>query len=481
MTKPRREEMRALREAAMKVEQRLDERRMQGLIADMVDNNHIPNRVPDPPEDCDETFTSETLPTDIPTSAPVAVPQPVTPPSLIPIDVLLSPSPEQTPVIPKEAFSAPKLIRSNSYTLDHPSPMLLKFLDTIASGVVTTSSTSNKKGKSKLSKSACSTPKTPSPGNRKKTPRKLSDPSARARNSLCGMQTPSPARKSKSESLDNTKRRLKIHSRGEQVEKYFMKSKTVKDFENLTQREPIQSEQHSILTLDIEPPESEKEKAEETNPKKQNEEFNRQQMEKHRLLVHQIGQLNINTVDRTSTPVNSQSEQEEGEGDDPQQILDETSFYSTIRGDSPVCSMSLVSDAYSKQYLQSIRAFIGSPTSVSVHQQEHEEIAATIINSHVRGYLIRRLLRTEFVQSIIENIKNILFLILDSNPKDIQLKRTYLVQLNGNCERLHDVFFKYTTRERMQVISKDREMLLQRLSQRRRKKELPFVGGRISK
>lgn len=464
MTKSRREEMKIFREMAVKVEQRLNEEQKKGPI---IVDNHIPEKVPDPPEDCDETFTSEHLPTDIPSSAPVPVQQPVTPPSLIPIDVLLSPSPERTPVIPVEEFSAPKLIRSNSYTLDHPSPMLLKFLDTISAGVVATT-TNNKKTKTKLNKSACSTPKTPSPGNRKKkTPRKLSDPS---RNSLCGLQTPSPARKSKSESLDNTKRRLKIHSRGEQVEKYFMKSKTVKDFENLTQREPIKSatssseeEKHSVLVPKTnQQPEPEKE----TDPKKQYNRFNQQ-----RLLVHQLGKLNINTMDRTSTPVNSQSEQEE---EDEEKILDETSFYSTIRGESPVCSMSLVSDAYSKQYLQSIRAFIGSPMSVSVHQQENEEIAATIINSHVRGYLIRRLLRSEFVQNIIENIKNILFLILDSNPKDIQLKRSYLVQLNGNCERLHDVFFKYTIRERMQVINKDRELLLQRLSQRHQKESHNF-------
>lgn len=468
--------MRLYRELAIKVEKRiLDTQRKE----DSVDTVIPENVAADPPPemtieiagdfDCDETATSETLPTDALAPAPVVCVEPI------------------KPALLKE-LPSPKLVRSNSYTLDQPSPMLLKFLDSLGDNPAA--------AKKRFNKSACSTPKTPSPGNRKNSSRKLSDP-AKLR-SIYGIQKQSPVRRAKAESLDDTKRRLTIHSKGEKVEKFFMKSKTVKDFENLTQQpqtkvisDSSESSPEKQLPKYADPDDNK----ENVNASSQVDDINDrsvddcerkrgdqekqdralEQLNAHNqlLLLHKLESLNV--MDRTSTPVprmfcteDSQSEQC-GEAD---ARLNETSFYSTIRGESPgPCSMSLVSDAYSKQYLHSIRSFTASPTPLGHMtlrlQQENEDIAATIINSHVRGYLIRRLLRTELVQNIIDNIKNILFMILDANPKEIQLKRSFLMKLNAKCEKLHDVFFQFTAKQRMEVIGKDRELLLARLSQRR--------------
>lgn len=477
MTDSRRQEMRLFRELAQKVEQRITEAKRQKPTVEVLDAP----KVPDPPEiDFDETTTSETLPTDIPT--PAELPSA----SFTPI-ASLEMSPERTTsLIIGDCFS-PKLIRSNSYTLDQPSPMLLKYLDSAGDYPAMAIK------KKKLNKSACSTQKTPSPGNRKKTPSgKPSDP-AKLR-SIYGLKT-SPVRRAKAESLDDTKRRLKIHSRGEKVEKFFMKSKTVQEFQNLTQQPKTKlfgdaaiekqtatlsisyddNKENEIITVQVVDESSPEDTIIADNRVDQQrvlEQINLQQ-QNQRLLINKLEELNL--MERTSTPVQRMLSAETNDTEEAR--LNETSFYSTIRGESPpVCSMSLVSDAYSKQYLHSIRSFTNDASSFTtldhLRQRENEEIAATIINSHVRGYLIRRLLRTEYVQDIIDSIRNILFTILDANPKEIQLKRSFLVQLNGNCGKLHDVFFQFTTKQRMEVIHKDRELLLARLSQRRSKRSL---------
>lgn len=504
MTRSRREEMQRFRELAVQVEQRLAQHRREASPEDNVDHLiveaglDLPEPVPEVVDfDCDQTATSETLPTDINSSFPSQPPE-------IP-STTSSPRPEESQRHPLDGFFSPKLIRSNSYTLDQPSPMLLKFLDSAG----TIPSDKRPSSEKKPHRSRTLTTKTPSPGNRKKTPRKMSDPSKLR--GIYGIKT-SPRHKQKAESLDDTKRRLKIHSRGEKVEKFFMKSKTVKEFENLTQQpktkdfspetspeklNPVASPMKdnksiydpSLDITDISLATKDLGEEDDNTITAQKEEksftakslldhinLHHQQQPKHLHLLQKLQELNL--MDRTSTPnhllgsIEDINNTERGEKDTH---FNDTSFYSTIRGESPVCSMSLVSDAYSKQYFQSLRSFNMSPTSI---KDDNEQMAATIINSYVRGYLVRRLLRTEFVQNIIDNIRNILFMILDANPKEIQLKRTYLLKLNANCEKLHDVFFKFTTSERMEVISKDRELLMARLSQRRAKRSSNF-GNRV--
>lgn len=538
MTKDRRTEMRHLRELAIQVEKRINARKKPTTQVDAVgpivnpDTPKIPPEVPD--FDCDETATSETLPTDN-----IIITRPVSTP-VTPEETFLD-SPPPPPLVPEgplesplDSFSSPKLIRSNSYTLDQPSPMLLKFLDSLdGHNSIPAATVVVAKTKQRLNKSASSPPKTPkspsSPGNNRRnsnnnnniihkssSPKKLTNSNSKL-SRIYGIKS-SPVRKAKCETLDDTKRRLTIHSRGEKVEKFFMKSKTVEDFQNrTTQQAMMKTNAPLIINVSHTSEESSSpekcrrefpvptavndvENKENVNGSLVNvlESFDHLQIEvvidgeqkrlldqqlnkqKQLLVIHRkLDEMHHIEDNRTSTPVQrTASSMEEDTHSEPEEEeehkFNETSFYSTIRGESPspLCSMSLVSDAYSKQYLHSIRSFATSPTittnpaPVSPRQRENVEIAATIINSHVRGYLIRRLLRTEFVQNIIDNIKNILFRILDANPRDMQLKRTYLMQLNGNCEKLHDVFFQFTTKERMAVINRDRQLLLQRLSQR---------------
>lgn len=440
------------KEAARSVEERLRKQLLVLEAAKIREEEIQATLSPDPQTErtiCDDTATSETLATDIEPNA-----------------VVEEHSPVQATDIPDES-DAPKLIRSNSYTLDSPSPMLLRFLN----------------GSSKAPVSAATTPNSSTVPIRDKKGRSQSEPSKLRK--IYALKT--PARKAKSETLNDTKRRLKIHSKGEIVERYGLKSKTRKDFENLkgkpsrpkpsiaesVSEKPVESVHSPAQTSPIETLSVKALlKSIEEQHKKQQEELVRRQAEEQKQLMDQFARQQQNLIaklkqsfpelisnesrfmqNRTSSPIQS-DHQLNGSLN-----AEESSFYSTVRGDSPTCSMSLVSDAYSKQYLSSIRSFNEEPLC------RKENAAATKINSLVRGYLIRRLLRTAFVQNVIENIKNILCTILDSDPKtgDIKLRRNYLLILNSNCEKLHDVFFKLSIKERMELIAKDREMLSLRL------------------
>jgi hypothetical protein len=95
---------------------------------------------------------------------------------------------------------------------------------------------------------------------------------------------------------------------------------------------------------------------------------------------------------------------------------------------------------------------------------EGKEKAATIINACARGYLVRRLLKTKFVQECIRNVQDTLQLILtfDSNHhkndeiQDILLKTKLYQQLQGDLYRFSGVF-NGPVREKMELISSDRE------------------------
>uniref|UniRef100_A0A1B0CET0 Centriolar coiled-coil protein of 110 kDa n=1 Tax=Lutzomyia longipalpis TaxID=7200 RepID=A0A1B0CET0_LUTLO len=135
-------------------------------------------------------------------------------------------------------------------------------------------------------------------------------------------------------------------------------------------------------------------------------------------------------------------------------------------------SLDHVTQIFLKQHLTQVRQEVDplSPRSAK---------AASVINAHVRGYLVRRLLRTEAVQQIIQTFHDTrLFLIelhrdsqnKNSNPTDIELKRRLLQQLSSSLGSLHGVFFQLPVSERMDIIAKDRENLrlrLQRATERR--------------
>ena len=82
----------------------------------------------------------------------------------------------------------------------------------------------------------------------------------------------------------------------------------------------------------------------------------------------------------------------------------------------------------------------------------------------VRGYLTRRLLSTDRVQDIIQTIHDTTQCLRELDrgtmtilPSDIELHRRLLQQLNGAINSFHDVFFCMDVKERMQLISRDRE------------------------
>lgn len=109
-----------------------------------------------------------------------------------------------------------------------------------------------------------------------------------------------------------------------------------------------------------------------------------------------------------------------------------------------------------------------------------ETQAATCINAHVRGYLTRRLFRTEDVQTVVQVIRDTLLFVMDlyreqvltaggtdahhQQPRvmseaDAKLKRSLLKQLNASCYMLHDIFIGKPTADRMEIIATDRRIV----------------------
>lgn len=84
-----------------------------------------------------------------------------------------------------------------------------------------------------------------------------------------------------------------------------------------------------------------------------------------------------------------------------------------------------------------------------------------------RGYLVRRLINTLYVQECIRNIRDTLQFVLSLSDKNkISIHESFKIklfqQLQGDLFRLHDIFFKKSTKDKMNLIGSDR--------QRRRKK-----------
>ena len=82
----------------------------------------------------------------------------------------------------------------------------------------------------------------------------------------------------------------------------------------------------------------------------------------------------------------------------------------------------------------------------------------------VRGYLTRRLMATDRVQGIIQTIRDTTTCLKELNqgnlailPSDVELHRRLLQQLNGAIDSFHDIFFSWDPYERMLVIARDRE------------------------
>ena len=86
------------------------------------------------------------------------------------------------------------------------------------------------------------------------------------------------------------------------------------------------------------------------------------------------------------------------------------------------------------------------------------------LSALVRGYLTRRLMATDRVQGIIQTIRDTTTCLKELNqgnltilPSDVELHRRLLQQLNGAIDNFHDIFFSWDMYERMLVIARDRE------------------------
>ncbi|KAJ9590662.1 hypothetical protein L9F63_016290 [Diploptera punctata] len=94
-------------------------------------------------------------------------------------------------------------------------------------------------------------------------------------------------------------------------------------------------------------------------------------------------------------------------------------------------------------------------------------IAASRITAAVKGYLTRRLFRTARVQEIILTIRDTLLCAVQINqdcwpditPEDVALHKRLIHQVTAACHALHEVFFGFSTAEKMAIIAADRERI----------------------
>ncbi|KAG6455672.1 hypothetical protein O3G_MSEX009338 [Manduca sexta] len=100
-----------------------------------------------------------------------------------------------------------------------------------------------------------------------------------------------------------------------------------------------------------------------------------------------------------------------------------------------------------------------------VHQPPtaKERSAATKIVAVAKGYLVRRLMRTERVQGIVQTIKDALLCALQLHQDregirgaDVDLHRRLIQQITAACYTLHDTFVTSTPAERCAMIAADR-------------------------
>ncbi|KAI5635191.1 calcium-dependent calmodulin binding domain-containing protein [Phthorimaea operculella] len=120
----------------------------------------------------------------------------------------------------------------------------------------------------------------------------------------------------------------------------------------------------------------------------------------------------------------------------------------------------------------SIRTMTVRPASYSpkrrqsiIHRQPtiKELVAATKIVACAKGYLVRRLMRTERVQATVQTIRDALLCALQLHQDregirgaDVDLHRRLIQQITAACYSLHDTFVSSTASERCALIAADR-------------------------
>ncbi|XP_075155724.1 uncharacterized protein LOC142229078 isoform X3 [Haematobia irritans] len=125
-----------------------------------------------------------------------------------------------------------------------------------------------------------------------------------------------------------------------------------------------------------------------------------------------------------------------------------------------------------------------SNTRREIDQMNRANAAATIINAYARGFLVRRLFKTEQIQRIVQTIHDSLIFVLNlhietcENPKEantpanIKLKARLLQQLSSATRTLHLVLFQTTVKERMDIIARDRKRIKHKLMTMNRNRQI---------
>ncbi|KAH8300886.1 hypothetical protein KR044_001679 [Drosophila immigrans] len=116
------------------------------------------------------------------------------------------------------------------------------------------------------------------------------------------------------------------------------------------------------------------------------------------------------------------------------------------------------------------------PTALELQaQQQRRHEAATLLCAVTRGFLVRRLFRTEQVQRIVQTIRDTLIFVLNlhmettlggidqEEPANIRLKARLLQQLCSASRTLHLIFFQTSIKERMEIIARDRKRIKTKL------------------
>ncbi|XP_050351311.1 uncharacterized protein LOC126774042 isoform X2 [Nymphalis io] len=92
-----------------------------------------------------------------------------------------------------------------------------------------------------------------------------------------------------------------------------------------------------------------------------------------------------------------------------------------------------------------------------------ERSAATKIVAHAKGYLVRRLMKSERVQATVQTIKDALLCALQLHQDregirgaDVDLHRRLIQQITAACYSLHDTFVASTAADRCAMIAADR-------------------------
>ncbi|CAG9799341.1 unnamed protein product [Chironomus riparius] len=110
-----------------------------------------------------------------------------------------------------------------------------------------------------------------------------------------------------------------------------------------------------------------------------------------------------------------------------------------------------------------------------VNEADQKNKAATKITALARGYLIRRLIKTIYVQELIKSIQDTLHFVFSLNQhklcgspvQDILLKTKLFKQLQSDLHRFNDIFHQYSTKERMRIISNDRDFRRRKIVEKR--------------